>query len=155
MRLDVFYSLPMAKQLGAGGLKRPADRCANECLLPPTPQRGAGAGSGLSRNQQCSQLKTRQLGCLQKLAEWRLRHSASAIFMVNFVVRARRTRGRWRALCRLRWENWICYLERPEIRYHGKTPAALVAEAEALEESDVLRRWSLTLSISRATRRCL
>jgi len=83
------------------------------------------------------QLRPRQLGCLQKLAEWRLRQARERDLAVNFVVREENLWQVARYMPSSLGELDSLGLSGPEIRYHGKTLLALVAEAEALEESEM------------------
>ena len=83
------------------------------------------------------QLRPRQLGCLQKLAEWRLRQARERDLAVNFVVREENLWQVARYMPSSLGELDSLGLSGPEIRYHGKTLLALVAEAEALDESEL------------------
>jgi ribonuclease D len=81
------------------------------------------------------QLRPRQLGCLQKLAEWRLRQARERDLAVNFVVREENLWQVARHMPTSLGELDSLGLSGPEIRYHGKTLLALVAEANELDEA--------------------
>jgi ribonuclease D len=54
------------------------------------------------------QLRTRQLACLQLLADWRLRKARERDLAVNFVVREEHLWA-WRAICRAAWASWTAW----------------------------------------------
>ncbi|CAI1110083.1 Ribonuclease D [Serratia fonticola] len=134
---DVFYLLPMAKQLvqetEEAGWTAAAD---NECRLL-CQRRSEALAPELAYREITNawQLRPRQLACLQKLAEWRLRQARERDLAVNFVVREENLWAVARYMPGSLGELEALGLSGPEIRYHGKTLVALVAEANALEES--------------------
>ncbi|RJF58848.1 ribonuclease D [Serratia inhibens] len=134
---DVFYLLPMAKQLvqeteDAGWTAA----AANECLLL-CQRRSESLAPELAYREITNawQLRPRQLGCLQKLAEWRLRQARERDLAVNFVVREENLWQVARYMPTSLGELDSLGLSGPEIRYHGKTLLALVAEASELDEA--------------------
>lgn len=134
---DVFYLLPMAKRLAqetneAGW----TDAACNECLLL-CQRRSEMLAPELAYREIANawQLRPRQLGCLQKLAEWRLRQARERDLAVNFVVREENLWQVARYMPSSLGELDSLGLSGSEIRYHGKMLVALVAEAAALNES--------------------
>jgi len=81
------------------------------------------------------QLRTRQLGCLQLLAEWRLRKARERDLAVNFVVREEHLWSVARYMPTSLGELDSLGLSGSEIRFHGKTLISLVEKAQALPES--------------------
>ncbi|MEH0832729.1 ribonuclease D [Pectobacterium cacticida] len=135
---DVFYLLPVATQLeadtqAAGWMRAALDECLQLCsrkqdiLSPMLAYREFG---------NAWQLRGRQLACLQRLAEWRLRKARERDSAVNFVVREENLLQVARFLPTSLGELSSLGLSGPEIRYHGKTLLDCVAETEALNESD-------------------
>ena len=80
------------------------------------------------------QLRTRQLACLQLLADWRLRKARERDLAVNFVVREEHLWAVARYMPGSLGELDSIGLSGSEIRFHGKTLLALVAKAQALPE---------------------
>lgn len=136
---DVFYLLPMAKQLVQETEEAGWTAAANnECLLLCQRRSEALAPEVAYREiSNAWQLRPRQLGCLQKLAEWRLRQARERDLAVNFVVREENLWQVARFMPSSLGELDSLGLSGPEIRYHGKTLLALVAEAEALDEAEL------------------
>ncbi|HAT5001783.1 TPA: ribonuclease D [Serratia marcescens] len=136
---DVFYLLPMAKQLVQETEEAGWTAAANnECLLL-CQRRSETLAPALAYREISNawQLRPRQLGCLQKLAEWRLCQARERDLAVNFVVREENLWQVARYMPSSLGELDSLGLSGPEIRYHGKTLLALVAEAEALDESEL------------------
>ncbi|CAI0775139.1 Ribonuclease D [Serratia quinivorans] len=134
---DVFYLLPMAKRLVQETEEAGWTAAAgNECLLL-CQRRSETLAPELAYREITNawQLRPRQLGCLQKLAEWRLRQARERDLAVNFVVREENLWQVARHMPTSLGELDSLGLSGPEIRYHGKTLVALVAEAAELEES--------------------
>ncbi|WP_085117139.1 ribonuclease D [Serratia proteamaculans] len=134
---DVFYLLPMAKRLVQETEEAGWTAAAsNECLLL-CQRRSETLAPELAYREITNawQLRPRQLGCLQKLAEWRLRQARERDLAVNFVVREENLWQVARHMPTSLGELDSLGLSGPEIRYHGKTLVALVAEAGELDES--------------------
>ncbi len=72
------------------------------------------------------QLRTRQLACLQLLADWRLRKARERDLAVNFVVREEHLWSVARLYAGKSGELDSPGLSGSEIRFHGKTLLALV-----------------------------
>ncbi|PVZ85059.1 ribonuclease D [Serratia sp. S1B] len=136
---DVLYLLPMAKQLmqeteAAGWSAAAADECLllcqrrSETLLPALAYREI---------TNAWQLNPRQLGCLQLLAAWRLQQARERDLAVNFVVREENLWAVARYMPSSLGELDSLGLSGQEIRYHGKTLVALVAQANVLDESEL------------------
>lgn len=133
---DVFYLLPIATQLmseteAAGQMSAALSECALLCQRRSEVLAPQDAWRDISN---ASQLRPRQLAVLRLLAAWRLELAREKDMAVNFVVReenlwkvARYQPGSLGELDHLG-------LNGHEIRFHGKTLIALVAEAEALPE---------------------
>lgn len=135
---DVFYLLPVARTLveetrAAGWLEAALDECLllcqrrQEVLAPEVAYREIG---------NAWQLRGRHLACLQKLAAWRLRKARERDSAVNFIVREENLWQVARCLPGSLGELDSLGLSGPEIRYHGKTLLALVAESASLSEAD-------------------
>ncbi|GAK27129.1 ribonuclease D [Serratia liquefaciens FK01] len=134
---DVFYLLPMAKRLVQETEEAGWTAAANnECLLL-CQRRSETLAPELAYREITNawQLRPRQLGCLQKLAEWRLRQARERDLAVNFVVREENLWQVARHMPTSLGELDSLGLSGPEIRYHGKTLLALVAEASELDEA--------------------
>lgn len=134
---DVFYLLPMAKQL----VQTTADRgwtaaAEDECQLL-CQRRCETLAPALAYREitHAWQLRPRQLACLQKLAEWRLQQARERDLAVNFVVREESLWAVARYMPGSLSELDALGLSGPEIRYHGKTLVTLVAQANALDEA--------------------
>ncbi|MFI8416904.1 ribonuclease D [Serratia sp. NPDC078593] len=135
---DVFYLLPMAKQLvleteQAGWTAAASSECLLLCQ-----RRSEALTPELAYREITNawQLRGRQLACLQKLAEWRLRQARERDLAVNFVVREENLWAVARYMPGSLGELDALGLSGPEIRYHGKTLLALVAEANELDEAN-------------------
>ncbi|RLM30843.1 ribonuclease D [Brenneria salicis] len=135
---DVFYLLPMAIKLveeteAAGWTNAARDECRllcqrkQEILAPEAAYREIG---------NAWQLRGRHLACLQRLAEWRLRKARERDRAVNFVVREENLLQVARCLPSSLGEMDALGLSGPEIRYHGKTLLALVAQTNGIAEAD-------------------
>lgn len=133
---DVWYLLPIARQLmdevtTAGWLPAALDECRlmvqrrSDILDPQEAFRDIG---------NAWQLRPRQLACLKLLAAWRLRKARERDLAVNFVVREEHLWQVARYLPGSLGELDGLGLSGSEIRFHGKTLLALVAEAQALPE---------------------
>ncbi|MGR9707746.1 HRDC domain-containing protein, partial [Escherichia coli] len=134
---DGSYLLPIASQLmaetdRAGWLPAALDECRvmqqrrQEVVDPAEAWRDIG---------NAWQLRTRQLGCLQLLAEWRLRKARERDLAVNFVVREEHLWSVARYMPTSLGELDSLGLSGSEIRFHGKTLISLVEKAQALPES--------------------
>lgn len=133
---DVWYLLPIAKKLmieteAAGWL--PA--ALNECRLMQQRRQEIQAPEEAWRDiTNAWQLRTRQLACLQLLADWRLRKARERDMAVNFVVREENLWAVARYMPGSLGELDSLGLSGSEIRFHGKTLISLVAKAQALPE---------------------
>jgi len=134
---DVLYLLPLARQLQqetieAGWIDAALDECLSLCrrrqevLQPELAYLEIG---------NAWQLRPRQLACLQKLASWRLTQARQRDLAVNFVVREENLWQVARYQPKSLGELEALGLSGPEIRYHGRTLLALVAEAETVNDS--------------------
>ena len=133
--MGAWVALRMVQETEEAGWTAAAN---NECLLLCQRRSEALAPEVAYREiSNAWQLRPRQLGCLQKLAEWRLRQARERDLAVNFVVREENLWQVARFMPSSLGELDSLGLSGPEIRYHGKTLLALVAEAEALEESEL------------------
>jgi len=136
---DVFYLLPMAKQL----VKETADTgwtdaAHDECLLLCQRRSEVLAPEQAYREiTNAWQLRPRQLGCLKKLAAWRLCQARTRDLAVNFVVREEHLWAVARYMPASLGELDALGLSGQEIRYHGKALIDLVAEANLLDEADL------------------
>lgn len=134
---DVFYLLPLADKLiaevaEAGWLDAAQDDCLSLCRRRQEVVDPALAYRDITN---AWQLRTRQLACLQKLAEWRLNQARQRDMAVNFVVREENLWQVARYLPTSQGELGELGLSGPEIRFHGKTLVALVAESANIPES--------------------
>ncbi|WLI76011.1 ribonuclease D [Kosakonia sp. H02] len=133
---DVWYLLPIAGKLMAeteqvGRL----DAALDECRLMMQRRLEVLAPEEAWREiTNAWQLRTRQLACLQLLAGWRLRKARERDLAVNFVVREENLWAVARYLPGSMGELDSIGLSGSEIRFHGKTLLALVAQAQALPE---------------------
>lgn len=136
---DVWYLLPMAIRLEqeaqeAGWMDAAIDECQALCRRRsevPEPE------LAYREINNAWQLRTRQLACLQKLAAWRLRQARQRDLAINFVVREENLWQVARFQPTSLAELDTLGLSGPEIRYHGKTLLALVAEGNAVPEEDL------------------
>ncbi len=133
---DVWYLLPVAHKLmeqvrDAGWLTA----ALNECRLM-TQRRGEVLDPDEAYREITNawQLRPRQLACLRLLAGWRLRKARERDMAVNFVVREEHLWKVARHMPGSLGELDGLGLSGSEIRFHGKTLIALVAEAQALPE---------------------
>ncbi|EGT3573708.1 ribonuclease D [Citrobacter amalonaticus] len=133
---DVWYLLPIAGKLMAeteavGWLSAALD----ECRLMQTRRQEILAPEEAWRDiTNAWQLRTRQLACLQLLADWRLRKARERDLAVNFVVREEHLWSVARYMPGSMGELDSLGLSGSEIRFHGKTLLSLVAKAQALPE---------------------
>ncbi|ATA24087.1 ribonuclease D [Brenneria goodwinii] len=131
---DVFYLLPMAIRLveetqAAGWMSAAQDECRSLCqrkqeiLAPELAYREIG---------NAWQLRGRNLACLQRLAEWRLRKARERDSAVNFIVREENLWQVARFLPASLGELDSLGLSGPEIRYHGKTLLSIVEQTDGI-----------------------
>ena len=133
---DVWYLLPIAHKLLAeadtsGWLSAALD----ECNLMKQRRRDVADPAEAWRDiTNAWQLRTRQLACLQLLADWRLRKARERDMAVNFVVREEHLWSVARYMPGSMGELDSLGLSGSEIRFHGKTLLSLVEKAKALPE---------------------
>ncbi|AMO49898.1 Ribonuclease D [Enterobacter sp. FY-07] len=136
---DVWYLLPIASKLmaeteQAGRL----DAALDECRLMMQRRQDVLAPEEAWRDiTNAWQLRTRQLACLRLLADWRLRKARERDLAVNFVVREENLWAVARYMPASMGELDSIGLSGSEIRFHGKTLLALVAQAQALPEEEL------------------
>ncbi|WP_458021953.1 ribonuclease D [Kosakonia sp. BK9b] len=133
---DVWYLLPIANKLlaeteQAGRLDAALDECR---LMMQRRQEVLAPQEAWREISNAWQLRTRQLACLQLLADWRLRKARERDLAVNFVVREENLWAVARYMPSSMGELDSIGLSGSEIRFHGKTLLALVAQAQALPE---------------------
>ncbi len=133
---DVWYLLPIAKKLmieteAAGWLPAALDECR---LMQQRRQEIHSPEEAWRDITNAWQLRTRQLACLQLLADWRLRKARERDMAVNFVVREENLWAVARYMPGSLGELDSLGLSGSEIRFHGKTLISLVAKAQALPE---------------------
>ncbi|ALQ46130.1 MULTISPECIES: ribonuclease D [Raoultella] len=133
---DVWYLLPIASKLmaeteAAGWLDAALDECR---LMQQRRQEVQDPAQAWRDIGNAWQLRTRQLGCLQLLAEWRLRKARDRDMAVNFVVREEHLWNVARYMPGSLGELDSLGLSGSEIRFHGKTLISLVAKAQELPE---------------------
>ena len=133
---DVWYLLPIAIRLmaeteAAGWLPAALDECR---LMQQRRQEIQDPSQAWREIGNAWQLRTRQLGCLQLLAEWRLRKARDRDMAVNFVVREEHLWSVARYMPGSLGELDSLGLSGSEIRFHGKTLISLVAKAQELPE---------------------
>lgn len=133
---DVWYLLPIAKKLmieteAAGWLPAALDECR---LMQQRRQEIQAPEEAWRDITNAWQLRTRQLACLQLLADWRLRKARERDMAVNFVVREENLWAVARYMPGSLGELDSLGLSGSEIRFHGKTLISLVAKAQALPE---------------------
>ncbi|TGC73125.1 ribonuclease D [Salmonella enterica subsp. enterica serovar Wilhelmsburg] len=133
---DVWYLLPIAKKLmieteAAGWLPAALDECR---LMQQRRQETQAPEEARRDITNAWQLRTRQLACLQLLADWRLRKARERDMAVNFVVREENLWAVARYMPGSLGELDSLGLAGREIRLHGKTLISLVAKAQALPE---------------------
>ncbi|TGC92369.1 ribonuclease D [Salmonella enterica] len=133
---DVWYLLPIAKKLmieteAAGWLPAALDECR---LMQQRRQEIQAPEEAWRDITNAWQLRTRQLACLQLLADWRIRKARERDMAVNFVVREENLWAVARYMPGSLGELDSLGLSGSEIRFHGKTLISLVAKAQALPE---------------------
>lgn len=133
---DVWYLLPIAGRLmadteAAGWLPAALDECR---LMQQRRQEILAPEEAWRDITNAWQLRTRQLACLQLLADWRLRKARERDMAVNFVVREEHLWSVARYMPGSMGELDSLGLSGSEIRFHGKTLLSLVAKAQALPE---------------------
>ncbi|MDO3852160.1 ribonuclease D [Salmonella enterica] len=133
---DVWYLLPIAKKLmieteAAGWLPAALDECR---LMQQRRQEIQVPEEAWRDITNAWQLRTRQLACLQLLADWRLRKARERDMAVNFFVREENLWAVARYMPGSLGELDSLGLSGSEIRFHGKTLISLVAKAQALPE---------------------
>ncbi|EIF6796425.1 ribonuclease D [Salmonella enterica] len=133
---DVWYLLPIAKKLmieteAAGWLPAALDECR---LMQQRRQEIQAPEEAWRDITNAWQLRTRQLACLQLLADWRRRKARERDMAVNFVVREENLWAVARYMPGSLGELDSLGLSGSEIRFHGKTLISLVAKAQALPE---------------------
>ncbi|EBZ0955943.1 ribonuclease D [Salmonella enterica subsp. enterica serovar Typhimurium] len=133
---DVWYLLPIAKKLmieteAAGWLPAALDE---RRLMQQRRQEIQAPEEAWRDITNAWQLRTRQLACLQLLADWRLRKARERDMAVNFVVREENLWAVARYMPGSLGELDSLGLSGSEIRFHGKTLISLVAKAQALPE---------------------
>nr|WP_222942683.1 ribonuclease D [Pantoea sp. MHSD4] len=136
---DVHYLLPIARQLminteEAGNMAAALSECDNLCQRRLDSLSPDEAWRDITN---AWQLRPRQLAALQRLAAWRLKLAREKDMAVNFVVREEHLWKVARFMPGSLGELDHLGLSGHEIRFHGKTLVALVAEAEALDESEL------------------
>lgn len=134
---DVWYLLPIAKQLvektrESGWLEAALDECR---LMKARRAEQAEPDDAWGDIGNAWQLRTRQLACLKLLASWRLKKARERDLALNFVIREEHLWQVARYMPSSLGELDSLGLSGSEIRFHGKTLLALVAEAQALPES--------------------
>ncbi|WP_313080360.1 ribonuclease D [Atlantibacter sp.] len=135
---DVWYLLPIATQLvektrGSGWLEAALDECR---LMMARRSEQANPDEVWRDIGNAWQLRTRQLACLKLLAAWRLKKARERDLALNFVVREEHLWQVARYMPSSLGELDSLGLSGSEIRFHGKTLLALVAQAQALPESE-------------------
>nr|WP_194716679.1 ribonuclease D [Pantoea agglomerans] len=136
---DVHYLLPIARQLminteEAGNMAAALSECDNLCQRRLDSLSPDEAWRDITN---AWQLRPRQLAALQRLAAWRLKLAREKDMAVNFVVREEHLWKVARFMPGSLGELDHLGLSGHEIRFHGKALVALVAEAEALDESEL------------------
>jgi len=136
---DVWYLLPIAHKLmaeteAAGWLPAALDECR---LMQVRRQEVLAPEEAWRDISNAWQLRTRQLACLQLLAAWRLRKARERDLAVNFVVREENLWAVARYMPGSLGELDSIGLSGSEIRFHGKTLLAMVAQAQALPEASL------------------
>lgn len=136
---DVWYLLPITAKLMAetqesGWLPAALDECR---LMQQRRQEILAPEDAWREITNAWQLRTRQLACLQLLADWRLRKARERDLAVNFVVREEHLWAVARYMPGSLGELDGLGLSGSEIRFHGKTLISLVAQAQALPEESL------------------
>ncbi|KAA1276867.1 ribonuclease D [Citrobacter pasteurii] len=133
---DVWYLLPITTKLMAetdasGWLPAALDECR---LMQQRRQEILAPEDAWREITNAWQLRTRQLACLQLLADWRLRKARERDLAVNFVVREEHLWAVARYMPGSLGELDSLGLSGSEIRFHGKTLISLVEKAQAMPE---------------------
>jgi len=133
---DVHYLLPIAQQLmtlteAAGNMAAALSECDQLCQRRLDVLQPQEAWRDITN---AWQLRPRQLAALQLLAAWRLNVAREKDMAVNFVVREENLWKVARFMPGSMGELDHLGLSGHEIRFHGKTLVALVADAQALPE---------------------
>lgn len=133
---DVHYLLPIAQQLmtlteAAGNMAAALSECDQLCQRRLDVLQPQEAWRDITN---AWQLRPRQLAALQLLAAWRLNVAREKDMAVNFVVREENLWKVARFMPGSLGELDHLGLSGHEIRFHGKTLVALVADAQALPE---------------------
>ncbi len=133
---DVWYLLPIAHKLMAETeQKGRLDWALNECqLMQQRRQEVTDPREAWRDITNAWQLRTRQLACLQLLADWRLRKARERDLAVNFVVREEHLWSVARYMPGSLGELDSLGLSGSEIRFHGKTLISLVEKAQVLPD---------------------
>ncbi|EMF0718007.1 ribonuclease D [Citrobacter freundii] len=136
---DVWYLLPittklMAETEASGWLSAALDECR---LMQQRRQEVLAPEDAWRDITNAWQLRTRQLACLQLLADWRLRKARERDLAVNFVVREEHLWSVARYMPGSLGELDSLGLSGSEIRFHGKTLISLVEKAQALPEESL------------------
>ncbi|WP_343463445.1 ribonuclease D [Pantoea sp.] len=134
---DVAYLLPIARELvkqteATGNMAAALSECAMLCQRRLDTLQPEEAWRDITN---AWQLRPRQLAALQRLAAWRLTLARQKDMAVNFVVREENLWKVARFMPGSLGELDHLGLNGHEIRFHGKTLVALVAEAQAQDES--------------------
>ncbi|ASJ99025.1 ribonuclease D [Citrobacter freundii] len=136
---DVWYLLPITTKLmveteASGWLPAALDECR---LMQQRRQEVLAPEDAWRDITNAWQLRTRQLACLQLLADWRLRKARERDLAVNFVVREEHLWSVARYMPGSLGELDSLGLSGSEIRFHGKTLISLVEKAQALPEESL------------------
>ncbi|QLR72770.1 ribonuclease D [Citrobacter freundii] len=136
---DVWYLLPITAKLMAetdasGWLPAALDECR---LMQQRRQEVLAPEDAWRDITNAWQLRTRQLACLQLLADWRLRKARERDLAVNFVVREEHLWSVARYMPGSLGELDSLGLSGSEIRFHGKALISLVEKAQALPEASL------------------
>ncbi|ELA5224618.1 ribonuclease D [Escherichia coli] len=133
---DVWYLLPItAKLMVETEASDWLPAALDECRLMQMRRQEVVAPEDAWRDiTNAWQLRTRQLACLQLLADWRLRKARERDLAVNFVVREEHLWSVARYMPGSLGELDSLGLSGSEIRFHGKTLLALVEKAQTLPE---------------------
>ncbi|MFU9136059.1 ribonuclease D [Erwinia tasmaniensis] len=136
---DVFYLLPIAHKLmaearAAGKLDAALDECGLLCRR----RQGVVAPEEAYRDiTNAWQLRPRQLAALRLMAAWRLEMAREKDMAVNFVVREENLWKVARFMPGSLGELDHLGLAGQEIRFHGRALVAMVAQANAFDDSEL------------------
>lgn len=136
---DVWYLLPIAQKLmaeaeAAGRLNAALNECGLLCQRRRTVVVPEEAWRDIAN---AWQLRPRQLAALRLMAAWRLELAREKDMAVNFVVREENLWKVARYMPGSLGELDHLGLGGQEIRFHGKALVAMVAQANALPESEL------------------